>query len=792
MADRKALPAIPEGFSLQAEAEAELPPIPKGFSLDPPRRGNPEAEVSTALHSLPQPFKSLGTLYDVLPSFRDPAPVKMLDRAKTNFSTSDPLERAKALRDLGYKDVAVGDKGVTVEGKRLDSPAFTPSLSELSSELVENVDMAPGALIFTNPVSAILGTAAMAGGREAARQEMVPDADLDLTTGAVETAVSAIPLAGKAISPLFKSLGGFVKSGAKTATGKATKAGKELYESKGKEIWQSLDGIKKRTVERLDDMFGSSATLKQLGITDDKFNVFNLKPIKENYAYLVKESPEFAEIASMSGAGVRARRVADLYDQVGTRIRSFYDTSDATIPVSDIFDTESYKGLREGIFAVTNSDEAVEQLMKQHDEMIEGVWLSVAADKLLKDPNTEAAAADAGIGVMEYVRGKVASLKGVDSKEIIEALSTEQVPIGYAWELRKHFDEWAAYKLAQKGADDIPESLLLYRGMAGMFRDAIEKSLPEGSQMAKDIKLFHNLVPIAQDMAVKASKDVGTIFRPNDFYVSAIGGNLYRGLGYASKIARNPSARAGIAGAFDSVKELVPEGINAARGAVSPTANPYIRGLQTTAIGREVGDNVFNPDDTSLQSGPIDPNAPAPLALEDFSALFGQTQPTPISRDPEQIGSSPDDIAFIQTAVSPRTFAIFQDALRSDDPMKKRAATVMVMSEAPEIFEPGMYGLRSVIADNDRYVIGDYQEAVNYRATLKSLLNRGSISRNFYAKQLSALNDPTDMQLFPRPDVTSTERTSEFKVKPKSNLEKLQDTTKKISTPVGERNEQPY
>lgn len=796
-----------------------LDEVPEGFVPAEPKVGNQQAGVANFLSSLPLHGPQLSRLYANAPTFNPPAPVSMEDRITAEGLSSDPKDRAEFFRSKNYADVNIDPETeqATVGGERVDKHPFSaPSISEYVAEFITNLDSigTATATALGGPLAG-MGTAATIGGaREAAKVNTIPGSEVDVFGTGLEVAAESLPIVGKGAKPLLKSGGKALEKARpliekpvdlasqailNTRPGKYVKGiasnvselGKEAYQKYSGQLFDTLDETAKNLYKRFDDTFGVAGDLRNLGVGDDAFNVFNTVPITENYSRLIKENPAFKKIAYTGGPTVRGDQMYDLFNQTGETVKNYYKGTDKTASVADIFDTPAYKELREAIFS--QGRESAEELLAVEDQVLRNMYDAVSKT-MAKKSNPSAS--------MEWIFKNTPDPRTIPKEEILEVLENSTLSLEELWDLRKAEDAMAGWTSTGRwfgdGADKNPLTSLVHRKFADSFRDVLTKNVDDPNVL-KAIQDYSDMAPIVNAVAQKAAASMGVTFRPNDIYVSAIGGDLYRALGYAGKLLRSPAAKGITGGTLEKAKGVFSvEGIgDTAREVADPSflqqfgsgmkRQGVVEGLNQKVISDENMSTTAPPESDALQAilGNIYGEEEQP-AIPDLSGvstdIINQVAPLPapkpISRDPDLIGKTPDDLEMVKMAVSQNTALLFEDAITSNDPLKKRIAMAEVMKEAPEIFEPGLYGLRSVIAEEDRFVIGDPEEAKFYRQTIKHLRARGKIGANFYTKQLSALNDPTDLTVFVRPDVVAD---------PKQTQGTEKSTLESIATSAGER-----
>ena len=841
---------LPEGFTPDEEVG-----LPEGFIPDEPGGLTAAQQIEVALKSSPSNFlRQLGGLYGILPGGGG-APVDMSHRALINSVTVDPVERKKGFANLGYDaSVDPNSKKAMVKGEPVDRHALTPSISELLSEFLENADSVPPMVAagLSGPYAIPAGAAAAGAtalARDQLRQKVIPGAEPEYGPAMLEGGLNLLP--GLSKLPGAKKLGGAIKSTSGPVYDKVLKpatdwtldlarkskpgryvegvaknikdASSKTYTKYSGEAFEKLDKTKQNIVRRFDDTFGITADMRNVGLNNDAFNAFNTVDIKENYSRLIAENPAFREMTTTGGTGVRGDMAFDLFQDTGERIGNYYRNNTQEIPLSELFGQKSYKEMTEAIYdQAANSREEVAQLLGVRDDFIRRLYDITARRKLLNDPDTAARAASQGMGVKEYIFNSTPDVSKIPIQELQEALTSTSVKLEDMWELRKVADAMAGWTSSGRwftdNAGTNPKTTLVYKKFADTLRDTLGQFVDDPN-IARDIADYSDMAPIVNAIVQKAAESTGKTFRPNDIYVSAIGGDIYRTLGYASKILRNPSAKGKLSGAFSAAKDILTpdmstnalrEATESAVGSSGILSSPALTPLKMKGVAdelsrsmdedRDLSYSVDQQDDsealkfllnrmrgTEQPQSVLDEQVPGggdldPTAL---NRLAPPQAPRPLPRDPELIGSNPEDMGLIATAVSPNTALLFKDAVNSNDPLKRRIATVKVMQEAPELFEPSMYGIRSLIAEGDRFVIGDPQEADMYRYTIQHLKGIGKVDENWYTKQLSALNDSKDMTVYPRPDIVGKEASTEVGEKKSSSLDR-------ISTAAGERRKYNY
>ena len=126
-------------------------------------------------------------------------------------------------------------------------------------------------------------------------------------------------------------------------------------------------------------------------------------------------------------------------------------------------------------------------------------------------------------------------------------------------------------------------------------------------------------------------------------------------------------------------------------------------------------------------------------------------EPPQLPRSPELIAEDPQMQQYLITQLSPDAQAVMSDAIKRRDPIALEGALSVAMEERPDLFEPSMSGLQSEMVRNGKVIIGSQAEAEAYKVTVSALYRSGQVDANFLAEQISALNDPHDREIMPRP-----------------------------------------
>lgn len=170
------------------------------------------------------------------------------------------------------------------------------------------------------------------------------------------------------------------------------------------------------------------------------------------------------------------------------------------------------------------------------------------------------------------------------------------------------------------------------------------------------------------------------------------------------------------------------------------------------------------PQEGQVQFSPFAPPAMPPQGMP------GRPQ---FPRDPELISMNPQAIQAISSSLDPQMASLFLDGVRSKDPLRQRQAMNVAFQAVPDLFEESITGLRSEIRIGDNLVLTDPMEARMYKAQLVShskLMGKKSPNFNTYlAKQISALNDPSDMRVLPVPEQGNIGYREELKETPMKN-----------------------
>lgn len=216
----------------------------------------------------------------------------------------------------------------------------------------------------------------------------------------------------------------------------------------------------------------------------------------------------------------------------------------------------------------------------------------------------------------------------------------------------------------------------------------------------------------------------------------------------------------------------------------APTPEPEPEGITSSSAADMLSRlNPFAPATANAEEMPM-PGAEAVPMLQ-----AAMPKPQPIPRDPDIIAATPEHIRTLMTALSPNAAQLMVDALETKDPIKRRLAFSVALQEAPDLFEGSVTGAKSEIRVGNGFVLGDPREIPLIKARLTARFRQGEIRSDKLAKQISALNDPTDQRLFPEPPYASMEQELSSAIKrPSSPQEALSRATPRtINTPAGER-----
>lgn len=609
--------------------------------------------------------------------------------------------------------------------------------------------------------------------------------------------------------------------------------------------------------KQLVDMFSSNRALaRELGARPQDLNRLQSETLEDHLGYLLENSPEFVDrIVNQPFVRLKADNAIDMYRGLQKAIADGYESSTAVVNVDDILNSKGFSKLLDLATETTQVPKVLSSVQANQRQVLETLYNTIYLNKALSPGELYNTAARMGIDPEDIVADPKNAQQIIDSildltdeydipledaaaklglfppanelqlGELVNAVRGQQLPINEAFAVRRNLD-----KLSRWGSDnkDFDASVAAIRNGANAFREAIRSALEKegNTELLTASDSFHHLMPIVETIIRSDAIKGGIIPTISQLFAGAINSPARRAAVMAQRAASSPTTRGILRQGYDVVRNSI-DGVQLPplqRGAAAETmssagkALDYIRGMTGYDLTQNAIDDSRIPYNIPNPARPMAPQqlppsedilagasrfageptptptpGPIPQVPPELLNNIPMPQPKPITRDPEMIGKNPQDLELLRMAVSPNTFLMFQDAMGSNDPLKKRIATVQAMKEAPEIFEPSMYGLRSLISEGDRFVIGDPAEAVMYRQTIKHLKGVGKIGENFYTMQLSALNDPTDMTVYPRPDII-TQGDANALANPDNNIAKLEELSNRFNTSTvsGERRSYDY
>lgn len=580
----------------------------------------------------------------------------------------------------------------------------------------------------------------------------------------------------------------------------------------------------------------SESFLRESGAPPEAFRRFNTRSVAEDAKWLMEESPIFAEYVTNKGTQkVRALNAIELHDKLGKEIRDYYKKDPEQIPLSTIIDSEGFSKLREQAYkdAVNSPDGELlpmltdyvakmnrlveyKKILEENPQLIQramdngispeemiiksGLFkpdvIEKSAEQIFKEaervfqknPGMYQQMVQSGGNPIQFLvdNGALSLTKQPTLDDMIENVSKASLSKNEIWAMKQAAEDMGDYGLKN---NQLNANVMMHRGVAGTLRNALEETAPEDMKMT--IKTFHHLYPIAKMLDdTRAAKAARGLSIRSDYFISSIAGNAYWLAGMADKYSKRPETMGALRGTMEFGKQMGKDLKDALPGM------PNVGGIGTPMPGVNMGQAYRAGRYGLMQEGatPLgsEPGRVAPDPLADAIAGAMQVAPQPkLPRDFDSISASPELSEMVMSSVSPDTANIIRSAVGSNDPVKKRVAMMMAMQEAPDMFESGVYGLQSAVKEHNNYIITDPREVELYKAQMKNLRNQGIIDRNFYAEQLSALNDTEDRRVLPRPDIAGPKSEPEAQVK-EGLLQKFSKTTERITTTAGDRREYAY
>ena len=771
------------------QREISLPPI-QGEVADLGGRGLKEGldvfgqAASNTLKTLPG-AQRVAQLYDQLPDFRpNEPPTTLADRALVKSLVTKPNEIKTALEYLGYKDVKVSGSGnVTVEGKDVD-PSTVLSLQELFSEGLENANLAIEAAGSTGGLTAAATSGLMGVARENLKEKTFPGLKADYSQAAWEGGLSGVGQLGTSAvkSGINKWRGGGKL--AKDLTKKGIDTTTEFIEKDGSKtvIGEAVFGF-------VDDLTGQEAKARGIGATPKLLKVFNNKPITYQIQKLRELSPEFDKATkAFTVKGKRDGTIKVLVDE-SNNLKNFYNEYGKALTVKNenFFKSEPYQEILKTLKSKTTENNVVKEIDSVRKRFLNYMAKMSLPDeefKLLNTPMIRQARESLYDQVGKPIQSAPPKFyKGMPLNELEKGLSEYPINIDNVWSANKFLNDEAKWGSLIKEESRFKTEA--FRQLANTLRSGLHQSIKDApidnmvkSEFLKSNEIVHNLIPVVDMIDSYASKKVGKV----DFtklLPSQIGSTTRKTLDVAKKL-QTDAGRNLIGTGSSFIKDKIPKVTGLTMDSI-PNILPAAENLAKMgriaaskhgALSREQAQPIEDP--YAYKQPSTAPELRAQVTPEDIKALLTKAQTPKLPRSPELLMSDPTMYESLAENLSPDTNRLLSHAVESKDPFKLRMAMSIAVNEAPDFFEPSITGNNSEMMIGDHYVIVDPKEGEVYLQSILSRLEMGDLDYEFAAKQISALNNPRDMRVFPLPN--QTPRAPEPVPEPSSKLNELKQT----------------